>query len=40
MIRMFLLIGVAFAAIVCAILCLWWFLVGRHHQGPGRSNDR
>jgi hypothetical protein len=29
---MYLLIGVAFAAVVCASMCLWWFLVGRHNQ--------
>jgi hypothetical protein len=31
-IRIFLLAIVAFAALVCAVMMLWWFLVGRHNQ--------
>ena len=23
---------VAFAALICAVMMLWWFLIGRHNQ--------
>lgn len=31
-IRLLLLAIVAFAALICAVMMLWWFLIGRHNQ--------